>query len=174
MRTLTGLCLVSMLLAAGCSREAGPETAWKEFQAALKAKDGDKAWELLDLDTKGYFDNAGKRARDSATSETGAAAWAAFLECQPSDVKGMTGKKVFAAHVKGMERGHSDDKVKVKNYVCELRDATRIYEINVKLDEADARVTITEGQYNKVDFRNENGVWKVKPQQKYFMWPLDS
>ena len=35
--------------------------------------------------------------------------------------------------------GHSaDEKVKVKNYIRELRDATRIYEINVKLDEATA------------------------------------
>jgi hypothetical protein len=42
MRTLLyGTALAAAITATGCGREGGIEKAFKEFQSALKAKDGD-------------------------------------------------------------------------------------------------------------------------------------
>ena len=34
-------------------------------------------------------------------------------------------------------------------------------------------MTVEDGKYNTMNFVNENEVWKIKPQDKYFVWPLD-
>lgn len=62
--------LVSILFAAGSMAHAAQNKdedavreAWTALQAAIKAKDGDKIWALLDKDTQGDVERAAKKVQ---------------------------------------------------------------------------------------------------------------
>lgn len=161
---LTGLLLAMLPVLAGCGRSAGPENAFKEFQRLLREKKGAEAWDLLSSDVKTFFDQAAKGVTDNLDKEDIVQAWSNFLECKAGALKKLTGKQVFIAHVETFpDRVASQDFHRPNNHLRELRDATKIYEVQTKLNEADAKVTTEEGYYVMIKFKSESGGWKVAP-----------
>jgi hypothetical protein len=169
MRTLLyGTALAAAITATGCGREGGIEKAFKEFQSALKAKDGDKVWSLLAEETRGYFDKAGEAAaKDAASGAEGARPWAEFLECDAGAVREMSGKEMVKAHVERFP----DRTEPYKNYFGVIRDAPRIYEIRPQLDVADAKMTVEEGKFQMIKFAFEDKRWKVVIDPKHLQFP---
>src|SRR5438093_1160152 len=51
-----GVCLLVVAVGCGGGGAATPEAAFKDFQAAAKAKDADKMWGLMSKETQGQFD----------------------------------------------------------------------------------------------------------------------
>jgi hypothetical protein len=58
----TALALAALLSLAGCARPEPPDAAYRQLVAALRARDGDRAWELLSARTQAWLDARAKAA----------------------------------------------------------------------------------------------------------------
>src|SRR5437588_6206891 len=55
-----------LLFVVGCGGGASsPDAAFKDFQAAVKAKDADKAWNLMTKEAQGQMDTIAKGAKEA-------------------------------------------------------------------------------------------------------------
>jgi hypothetical protein len=100
-----GWCAAIVVASAGCSGTSGPGTAagneegpvketFQAFQAALKARDSDKIWALLDKDSQAAAEDRAKTLREHyAQTPDGPAraAQAKALGLQPPELAKLTG-----------------------------------------------------------------------------------
>ena len=146
----------------GCrKRESGPEDAFYEMQAAVKAKDGARVWRLLATQTRYYFDNMAKEAKGVAGDPAQAKPWMVFLGCTQAELAGIDGQKVVEFHMRTIDR--SDDQ---HNHFQVIRDVKTVYEIVNKLTKADGKMSRGDGKgYELITFEFEDRMWKVEFEQ---------
>jgi hypothetical protein len=149
-----------MLFVAGCGGggAATPDAAFKDFQAAFKAKDGEKAWNLMSKDAQAkmeevakglkkmleLFDklpaDARKAAEEKAAKESGMTL---------DELKSLDGKRLFVTGIKAIPA----DK---------LSEVTGATLENVKIDGEKATASIKSGSKTEpIRFVKESGSWKI-------------
>jgi hypothetical protein len=153
-----------LLFAVGCGGSGStPEAAFKEFQAAIKAKDADKAWNLMSKSAQSKMDDAAKamtekfkvldtlppevrkKAEQEAAKQSGLSL---------DELKSASGKTLFKAFMKSPA---SDEGMK------EITSGTLE---NVKVDGDKATGTVkTAKKSDPISFVKEGGSWKITPPQ---------
>jgi hypothetical protein len=153
----------SMLFAAGRG-PATPEAAFKEFQAAIKAKDGERAWKLLSKEGQGQMEKQVEAMKESfKVLEKLSADQLKQVEEQIvqkfgvglAELKKMDGRKLFALALKAPEAA---DKLKA------VTSAT-LEDLKVEGDKATATVKAL-GKSEPIRFIREGGSWKITPPNK--------
>ncbi len=151
----------SVLYAAGGA--ATPEAAFKEFQAAIKAKDADKAWKLLSKDARTELDKAarmmeeGLKVLDKLPEEQRKLAEeqiAKKLGVSIAELKKADGKKLLGLALKNPNLGGKDGLDQVTSATLE----------NVKVEGDKATGTVkTRDKSEPIRFTKEGGSWKITP-----------
>ncbi len=148
------------MFAIGCGGGAStPEAAFKDFQAAVKAKDGDKAWNLMSKDTQNQMDQMAKaipeqlKMFDKLPAELRKGAEEKMAEqfgISAADLKTLDGKKLFTAILKSP---------KLSEKFNEVTSATLE---NVKVEGDKATGTVKTGSKTEpIGFAKESGSWKI-------------
>jgi hypothetical protein len=163
----------AFLLTAGVVVAGGaatPEAAFKEFQAALTAKDGAKAWKLLSTEAKKQIDRAA--AQLAATLKDQFKKFEELPAEQQEAIKqqfakqfGMSvpellkldGKGLFAFSIKNAEKLAKG----AKGFLDDLPSAT-LENVKVNGDKATGTVK-TKTKSEPLDFVKEGDSWKITP-----------
>jgi hypothetical protein len=155
---LLGVILFATAFAAGCPKPAerpggNDEEAVREavsaFQAALKARDADKLWQLLDADSRADADRAAQAVRD-AYARAGPE-----QKAEQEKALGLPGAELAALTGTGF--------LKTKRFhgkYDELPDST-IDKVTVQGDQATVAYTEPDGDKEKLTLVREEGKWKV-------------
>lgn len=157
-----------LLLAVGCGGSgSSPDAAFKEFQAAIKAKDADKAWNLLSKSAQAKMDDQAKgmteplKMLDKLPPEKrkeAEAAMAQKLGLSADQLKSATGKTVFSLAVKTPEKFPGAEEA-----MKELSSST-LESVKVDGDKATGTVK-TAKKSEPITFVKEGGSWKITPPQ---------
>ena len=152
----------AILFAAGCGGKSGPEGAFKEFQTAVKAKDSDKAWNLLSKSSQSMMDGMAKGmtdefkklddlpeqvkklAMEKVAKETG---------LSTADLKSIDGKKLFGLAMKNPKVSKGEGSIE------EFGSAT-LEGVKVEGDKASGTVKMG-NKTEPISFVKESGSWKV-------------
>jgi hypothetical protein len=157
-RMLAATLALAIAAVAGCrKRESGPEDAFAQLQAGLRAKDGAKVWHYLATESRFFFDNLAKEAKTTAGDIAQAKPWMVFLGCSQAELAGIDGEKVVIFHMRTMDR--TDDQ---HNHFAVVRDARAVYDIVNKLTKADGKMSRGDGKgFENIFFEFEDRMWKV-------------
>jgi hypothetical protein len=145
-------------LVAGCgSSSAGhqdkKETAVREtfakLQAALKAKDANKIWDLLDADSRADADRAAKAMRDTYQKA------GATEKAQQEKALGLPGAELSELTGKGF--------LKTKRFLGKYDEIpeSRVEKVVVKEDNATVHYVEDDGDKEKLTFTRHDGRWHV-------------
>jgi hypothetical protein len=160
-RTVTGAGL--LLFVIGCGGGAStPEGAFKEFQGAIKAKDGEKAWNLLSKEAQGQMEMGAKllkammepifaKLEKATPDELKAAEDKAGISM--ADFKAMDAKRLFVLTVQ------KADKAPQGKGLDEITTAT-LENVKVEGDKATGTVK-TASKSAPIQFVKEGGSWKI-------------
>jgi hypothetical protein len=163
-----------LVFAIGCGGggASSPDAAFKDYQAAMKAKDGDKVWNLTSKEGRGHIDEAAKMMKaqvneglkqlDKLTGEQKKIA-EKLMDEQISKMFGMTvgeitkmdGKGLLTFMLKNAEKMGKGDEIN------EITGAT-LQDLKVEGDKATAKVK-TAKKTEPISFVKEEGSWKVTP-----------
>jgi hypothetical protein len=158
------------LFVVGCGGGGGtPEAAFKEFQAAVKAKDGEKAWNLLSKESQGQMDTGAKlvTAQLGALDKLGPdvkkqmeEAMAKGFGMTADELKTLDGKKMFSMIIKNADKfgGKGGDAID------EFTSAT-LENVKVEGDKASGTFK-TAKKSEPIQFVKEGGSWKVTMPKK--------
>jgi hypothetical protein len=153
MSARTFLALGALAVAAGPGRAADDEKALRDqfaaFQAALKARDGDKVLALLDADSKADAERAARKA---------AAAYAAADDAGKKKMEeafGLTGKELAAPTAVAF--------LKSKRFFGKYHEVpgSKIDSVVVKGDKAVINYVEEDGDKEKFNAVKQGGTWKL-------------
>ena len=158
------LSLLPFLALSGCSKESAAPTsnpeedikaAWASFQEAVKAKDPEKIWGLLDADTQAGAENAAKSLREKYAKATPAEQ----AELQKKYV--LSGEEI--ATIKGVSY------LKSKEFAHPYREVpdSKMTKIDMKGDKAKLHYVEPDNDKEDLDLVRKDGKWKfVLPMTK--------
>ncbi len=165
-RTFGKVIGAALLLAAiGCGGGgATPEATFKEFQAAVKARDGDKAWNLLSNESQTQMEKQVKALKAMLSGQL------ELLGKLPGDAKkqleakmaekfGMTMDEFKAIDARGMFKLSLKQADATKGGLDDLNSAT-LENVKVEGDKATATVK-TSKKSEPIQFVKEGGSWKI-------------
>jgi hypothetical protein len=165
MSRICGTCVGAglLLFAVGCGGGgATPEAAFKEFQAAVKAKDGDKAWNLLSKDAQSQMEVGVKTIKALLEPMFKQLEKATPAELKAAEEKmGMTLAEFKALDAKGFfTLGlKKADKAPQGKGLDEIASAT-LENVKVEGDKATGTVK-TANKSVPIQFVKEGGSWKI-------------
>lgn len=160
-----------LLFVVGCGGGGGaasPDAAFKDFQAAVKAKDGEKAWNLLSKEgkseieqgvalVKGLMEGFFKQLDKAPPAEKKAAEEKMGMSL--AEFKAMDAKGFFVFGIKHGDKGPNSG-----NEMKQFTDATLE---NLKVEGDKATATMKSGDKTKpISFVKEGGSWKITPPSK--------
>jgi hypothetical protein len=166
-RTATGAGLLLFVIGCG-GGSSTPEAAFKDFQAAVKARDADKAWNLLSKESQGQMDTAAKMmsaqlgALDKLAPDARKQmeeAMAKGLGMSADELKTLDGKKMFNLVLKKSEQGG-----KGGDGIDEFASAS-LENVKVEGDKASGTFK-TSKKSDTVHFVKEGGSWKITMPKK--------
>jgi len=166
MRYVCAIMASAALLAAGCGKQREDEikTAWDAFAAAIAKKDGKKVWALLSTESREFFDNAAKSARDDAGDATFSKRWTDLLEMPKDKLKDVTGESLVEKLV------DLQDREKPHNHFATYRDA-KFRDVTRTGNEAKGTVSRGDSMgYEEIGYAWEDRLWKIKVHKTRFVW----
>jgi hypothetical protein len=156
-----------LLFAVGCGGGgATPEAAFKEFQAAIKAKDADKAWNLMSKSAQDQMDEMSKPVKESLkildklppeARKPAEDMMAQKLGMTVDDLKAIDGKKMFSLALKNPDKLGAG----AAESFNEMSSAT-LESVKVEGDKATGTVK-TSKKSDTIHFVKEGGSWKITP-----------